>query len=125
MHTPILYKNHLFAVGSKTRGRFTCLGLDGKVVWQSPVVSGDAAASKTFELGGFMLADGMFFVLDGVSGVLRLLDANTTQYKELASAQVLAGGDVWGPLALSNGRLVIRDMSQMVCLQVGPAAGAK
>jgi outer membrane protein assembly factor BamB len=125
VHTPILYKNHLFAVGSKTRGRFTCLGLDGKVVWQSPVVSGDAAASKTFELGGFMLADGMFFVLDGVSGVLRLLDANTTQYKELASAQVLAGGDVWGPLALSNGRLVIRDMSEMVCLQVGPAAGAK
>jgi len=125
VHTPILYQNHLFAVGSKTRGRFTCLGLDGKVVWQSPVVSGDPAASRTFELGGFLLADGMFFVLDGKTGMLRLIEASTAQYKELASAQILSGEEVWGPMALSNGRLVIRDMSQMICLQVGPAAGAK
>ncbi len=120
VHTPILYQNHLFAVSSKTRGRFTCLGLDGKIVWQSPVVSGDANASRTFDLGAFLLADGMFFILDGKSGMLRLLDANTRQYKELASAQILEGEDVWGPMALSNGRLIIRDMSQMVCLQVGP-----
>jgi outer membrane protein assembly factor BamB len=125
VHTPILHKNHLFAVGSKTRGRFTCLGLDGKVVWQSPVVSGDAAATKTFELGAFLLADGLFFALDGRTGLLRLLEASTTQYKELASAQVLSGEEVWGPMALSNGKLVIRDMNQMVCLQVGPSAGAK
>jgi outer membrane protein assembly factor BamB len=125
VHTPILYKNHLFAVGSKTRGRFTCLGLDGKVVWQSPVVSGDAAATKTFELGGFLLAEGMFFALDGRTGLLRLLEASTTEYKELASAQILAGEEVWGPPALSNGKLVIRDMNQMICLQVGPSAGAK
>ena len=121
VHTPILYQNHLFAVGSKTRGRFSCLGLDGKVVWQSPVVSGDPAATRTFELGAFMLADGMFFVLEGKTGMLRLIEANTKQYKELASAQILGGEDVWGPLALANGKLVIRDMNQMVCLQVGPA----
>jgi outer membrane protein assembly factor BamB len=125
VHTPVLYRNHLFAVGSKTRGRFTCLGLDGKIVWQSPVVSGDAAATKTFELGAFMLADGMFFALDGRTGLLRLFEANTTEYKELASAQVLSGEEVWGPMALANGKLVIRDMNQMVCLQVGPSAGAK
>jgi len=125
VHTPILYKNLLFAVGSKTRGRFTALGLDGKVVWQSPVVSGDAAASRTFELGAFLLADGMFFALDGKTGMLRLIEASTAQYRELASAQILSGEEVWGPMALSNGKLVIRDMSQMICLQVGPAAGAK
>jgi outer membrane protein assembly factor BamB len=125
VHTPVLYQNHLFAVSSKTRGRFTCLGLDGKPVWQSPVVSGDPAATRTFELGAFMFADGMFLILDGKTGMLRLLEASTKQYTELASAQILAGEDVWGPLALSNGRLVIRDMNQMVCLQVGPITGAK
>ncbi len=125
VHTPILYQNHLFAVGSKTRGRFTCLGLDGKVVWQSPVVSGDAAASRTFDLGAFMLADGMFFLIDGKSGMLRLIEASTTQYKELASAQILGGEEIWGPIALSNGKLVIRDMNQMVCLQVGQAGTPK
>ena len=125
VHTPVLYRNHLFAVGSKTRGRFTCMGLDGKVVWQSPVESGNPGASRTFELGGFLLADGMFFLLDGQSGMLRLIEANTTQYKELASARLLAGEEVWGPMALSNGKLVIRDMNQMLCLQVGPSAAGK
>lgn len=117
VHTPVLFKDHLFAVGSKSRGRFTCLSLDGKVVWQSP--AGNPETARTFELGAFLLADGMFFALDGRSGVLRLIEANTSEYKELASAQILTGGDVWGPIALSGGRLVVRDMSEMFCLQVG------
>lgn len=123
--TPVLFQNHLFGVSSKTKGRFTCLNLDGKVVWQSPVVSGNAAATRTFGLGGFLLADGLFFILEGDSGMLRLVDANTKEYKELSSAQILSGEDVWGPMALSDGKLVIRDMSQMVCLQVGRAGGGK
>jgi len=135
VHTPILYQNHLFAVGSTNVGRsaegnlrvgrFTCVGLDGKVVWQSPVVSGDPTATRSFNLGGFMLADGMFFILDGDTGMLRLLEANTKQYKELASAQILEGEEVWGPMALSNGKLVIRDSHQMVCLQVGKSGSGK
>ena len=67
----------------------------------------------------------MFFVVDGESGMLRLIEASTTGYKELASAQVLSGEDVWGPLALSDHKLVLRDMSQMVCLQVGPPVAGK
>ena len=123
--TPILFQNHLFAVSSKTRGRFTCLNLDGKVVWQSPVVSGNAETSRTFGLGTFMLADGMFFILDGNTGMLRLVEASTKGYIELASAQILNGEDVWGPMALSDGKLIIRDMSQMVCIQVGRSGGGK
>jgi outer membrane protein assembly factor BamB len=125
VHTPILYKNLLFAIGSKSRGRFSCVSLDGKVVWQSPVDSSNPVATRTFGLGGFLLADGMFFVLDGNSGRLSLIEASTTQYKELASAQLLDEGHVWGPLALSNGRLVIRDTNKMLCLQVGPITGGK
>jgi outer membrane protein assembly factor BamB len=123
--TPILFQNHLFAVSSKSRGRFTCLDLNGNAVWQSPVVSGNADESRTFDLGGFLLADGMFYVLEGKTGMLRLIEANTKEYKEFASAQILNGEDVWGPLALSNGKLIIRDMSQMVCLQVGQAGGGR
>jgi len=119
VHTPILYKDHLFAVGSKKRGQFTCLDLDGKVVWQSPVASGNPADTRTFELGGFILADGMFFILEGTTGVLRLIEASTEGYKELASAQILQGHDVWGPPALSDGKLIIRDMAKMFCVQVG------
>lgn len=121
--TPVLFQNHLFAVSSKNqKGRFTCLNLDGKIVWESPLTQ---EAKKTFGLGGFLFADGMFYILDGDTGMLRLLEANTKEYKELASAQILSGEDVWGPLALSNGKLIIRDMGQMICLQVGPSGGAK
>ena len=115
--TPIVYQDHLFAVGRKKRGLFTCLDLDGQEVWSS-------AGQTSFDLGSFILADGMFYILEGKTGKLRLLEANTSGYRELASAQVLSGPDVWAPLALSDGKLVIRDMSRMVCLEVGPSASA-
>lgn len=111
VHTPIVYNGHIFAVGKKRRGLFACLSFDGKEVWTS-----DGKAS--FDLGSFLLADGMFFALDGKTGMLRLVEANTTAYKELASAQVLSGPDAWAPMALSDGRLVVRDLRTMVCLDV-------
>ncbi len=111
VHTPIVYKGRMFAVGKKKRGLFTCLDFDGKEIWTS-----DGKAS--FELGSYLLADGMFFVLEGRTGMLRLIDANATSYTELASAQVLAGPDVWGPMALSDGKLVLRDLTKMICLDV-------
>ena len=111
VHTPILHKGHMFAVGKKKRGLFTCLTPDGKEVWSS---DGKAA----FELGSYLLADGMFFALEGRTGTLRLIDANTAAYTELASAQVLSGPDVWGPMALSDGKLVIRDLGKMIALDV-------
>jgi outer membrane protein assembly factor BamB len=111
VHTPIIHKNHMFAVGKKRRGLFTCLNMDGKEVWTS-----DGQAS--FELGSFLLADGMFFVLEGKTGMLRLIEAGTAGYREMAKAQVLTGPDVWGPMALSDGKLVLRDLTKMVCLDV-------
>jgi len=51
-----------------------------------------------------------------------LLEAGLGGYKELAAAQVLHGHDVWGPLALSNGKLVIRDMTKLICVEVGPGS---
>jgi outer membrane protein assembly factor BamB len=111
VHTPILYKDHLFAVGKKRRGLFTCLNKKGEIVWESK-------GQASFGLGGFILADGMFFILDGDTGMLRLVEANTTEYKELDRAQVLSGHDVWGPIALSNGKMVMRDLTKMVCISV-------
>jgi outer membrane protein assembly factor BamB len=111
VHTPIVFQNHMFAVGKKKRGLFTCVGPDGKEVWTSE-------GRASFELGSFILADGMFLILEGKTGTLRLLEANTKEYKELASASILKGPDVWGPLALSDGKLVIRDLGRMVCLDL-------
>jgi len=111
VHTPIVHQGHLFAVGKKKRGLFTCLSFDGKEVWTSE-------GKASFGLGSYILADGMFFVLDGDTGKLRLIEANPTRYNELACAQVLAGQEVWGPMALSDGKLVLRDLTKMMCLDV-------
>jgi len=112
VHTPILFQDHMFAVGRKKRGLMTCLDLEGQLAWTS---QGKAA----FGLGSFILADGLFFVLEGKTGMLRLLEANTTEYRELAGFQVLNGHDVWGPIALSGGKMILRDMTKMVCIEVG------
>lgn len=114
VHTPILFEKHMFAVGKKSRGLFTCLDLDGKIVWTSE-------GKASFGLGPFFMADGMFFALEGDTGMLRLIEASTIEYKELAHAQLLKGGDVWAPMALSDGKLVLRDMSKMICVEVGMA----
>jgi outer membrane protein assembly factor BamB len=111
IHTPIVYKDHMFGVGRQKRGLFTCLDMKGEVVWTS---EGKAA----FEQGSFLLADDMFFILEGKTGMLHLVEARTDEYRELAQAQVLSGHDVWGPMALADGKLVLRDMRQMVCLKV-------
>jgi outer membrane protein assembly factor BamB len=115
VHTPIWYLEHMFAVGRKSRGLFTCLDPNGTIAWTS-------ADKASFDLGGFILADGMFFVLDGKTATLRLLEANTKEYRELDAAQVLSGDNVWAPPALSNGKLIVRDMAKMVCLEVGSTA---
>lgn len=117
VHTPIVFDGHMFAVGKKKRGLLTCLDLDGNVVWTS-------ADKASFGLGSFILAGGMFYVLEGKTGMLRLLEANTTEYRELDSAQVLSGHDVRGPMALSDGKLVFGDMTKMVCIEVGSSASA-
>jgi outer membrane protein assembly factor BamB len=107
-HTPIFHDGHIF--GTRPDGQFVCMGLDGKVVWASK--SGD-----NFGLGPFMLADGMWFVMND-SGSLSLVEDSTTNFKLLGRAQVLNGRESWGPMALAGGRLLARDFTRLVCLDV-------
>jgi len=109
-HTPIFYKDHIYGV--RADGKFICLGLDGKVAWTSD-------ASVQFGLGAFLLADGFLFAMND-SGLLRLLEATPDKYHAIAEAQVLHGRESWGPLALAGGRLIARDFTKMVCLEVAP-----
>lgn len=111
VHTPIVYKGWMYAVGKKKRGLFTCLTFDGKEVWTSE-------GQASFGLGSFILADGMFFVMEGDTGKLHMIEAGATAYKELGSAQVLSGQEVWGPMAISGGRMVLRDLTKMACIDL-------
>ena len=108
-HTPIFYQDHIYGV--RPDGKFVCLNLDGKPVWASD-------STQQFGLGPFLLADGVIFAMND-SGVLRLIEATPEKYNLLAQAQVLKGHESWGPMALAGGRLIARDLTRMVCLEVG------
>jgi outer membrane protein assembly factor BamB len=107
-HTPILHDNHLYGV--RADGKFVCLTLEGKPVWTS-------GSGQQFGLGGFLMADGLIFAMND-AGLLRLIDVNPQKYVLLAQAQVLKGRESWGPPALAGGRLIARDLTRMVCLNV-------
>ncbi len=107
-HTPILYQNHLFGVSMDRQ--LVCLNLQGKRVWSS-------GHTARFGIGPYLLADGKLYVLSD-DGTLVMAQATTSGYNELARAKVVPGPDAWGAMALADGKLVLRDRTKMVCLDV-------
>jgi outer membrane protein assembly factor BamB len=59
----------------------------------------------------------MLYVLND-SGILTLVEAGASGYVQLARAKVLDGLESWGPIAVASGRLIVRDLTRMVCLDV-------
>lgn len=106
--TPIYFANHLFGV--RPEGEFVCLDTSGKVVWTS-------GQENRFGLGPFLKADGVFFVMND-SGQISLIEASPARFNLLGQAKVLHGRESWGPLSLAGGRLIARDLTRMVCLDV-------
>jgi len=109
-HTPILFDGYLYGVREKDK-QLVCMDLEGAEVWKS-------GSRNKFGLGPYMIADGLIFVMDD-SGLLTMAEATPDGYKQLDQAQVLDGHDAWGPMTLAAGRLILRDMTQMVCVDVG------
>ncbi|NCO37629.1 MAG: polyvinylalcohol dehydrogenase [Armatimonadetes bacterium CG17_big_fil_post_rev_8_21_14_2_50_66_6] len=106
--TPVPYEHHLFGV--RPNGEMVCLDLNGKVVWAS-------GPKYAFGMGPFMIADGLLLAMDD-SGLLTTMEATPGAFRPLARAQVLKGHDSWAPMALAGGRLLVRDMTRMVCLDL-------
>ena len=108
--TPILFQNHIFGVRPDPDAQLVCMDLSGKIVWSSGVAA-------RFGSGPYLMAQNMIYILND-KGLLTLAEASLTGYKQLAQAQVLNGHDSWGPMALAGGRLLVRDMNQIACLDV-------
>jgi outer membrane protein assembly factor BamB len=108
-HTPILKDGYHYGV--RADGRFVCLGLDGKVVWTS-------GPGETFGLGSFLLSSDLIFALND-NGKLSLIEATPARFNLLGQAQILKGRESWAPMALAGDRLLARDLTHLVCLDVG------
>jgi len=106
--TPIFYDGYIYGV--RPDEELVCLNPDGEVIWAS-------GAANRFGLGPFMIANGLIYLMND-SGLLTLAEATPKGYNQLAQAQVLHGHDSWGPMAMAGGRLIVRDLTKMVCLDV-------
>jgi outer membrane protein assembly factor BamB len=111
-HPPVLYNGHLYGQCSTNdrRDGLVCMDLDGNVKWQTK-------RSPNFDKGGLILADGLILTCDG-SRKIYLIEPGPQGFKLLASAEVLETRMSWAPLALCDGKLLVRDQSQMKCLAV-------
>lgn len=106
--TPVFYQGYLYGVGADKE--MTCLNLDGKILWKS-------GATNKFGLASYMIADAKIIALND-DGVLSFIEAKPDVFELLTQAKVLTGHECWGPPALAAGRLIVRDLTTMVCLDV-------
>ncbi len=115
IHSPVLYRGNIYVSSFKEHGSthsgLVCLDLNGKPIWQT-------GPDLKFDDGAMVFADGMAIMMQGKTGHLYLIDVVSSPYKVLASAKVLDPPSVWAPMALSNGRLVVRDQKQLRCIEL-------
>jgi outer membrane protein assembly factor BamB len=114
-HTPIFLGGYLYGLREKDK-EMVCLDLTGKEVWRS----GSQHRFGQEGCGPFLAGDGLLFVMDD-EGTLSIAEASPAGYKQLDQAHVLDGHESWGPMALVAGRLLVRDLTVMRCLDVSQA----
>ncbi|HOW66474.1 MAG TPA: PQQ-binding-like beta-propeller repeat protein [Candidatus Paceibacterota bacterium] len=126
---PVLHKGHFYAqYGTNNRNDgMVCMSMDGQILWKTK-------RSPEFNKGSMILVDGLILASDG--GItLYLIEPDPSGFKSLASAQVLGEGGTgsendplasrvggrtqnWAPLALADGKLLIRDQTKLKCVSV-------
>ena len=126
--TPILYNGYFYAQygTNNRRDGLVCMSLDGKIMWKTK-------REPDFNKGSMILADGLIFATDGAK-TLYLIEPDPSAFKVIASAALLNEGGTgnadamasrvggatqnWAPLALANGKLLIRDQNRLMCVKV-------
>ncbi len=109
---PILYKDHFYTqytINERSDG-LVCMSMDGQVKWRT-------GEDPLFNKGGTVLADGLMLSTDG-NRKLYLIDPDPSAFKPLASVELMEPGENWAPIALVDGKLLIRDQKNLKCLQV-------
>jgi outer membrane protein assembly factor BamB len=109
---PILYKNHFYAqyTTNERNDGLVCMDMEGQIKWKT-------GRAPAFNKGGAILANGMLLATDG-GKMLYLIDPDPSGFKRLASAELLGSGENWAPLALADGKLLIRDQANLKCVAV-------
>lgn len=128
IHPAIFHKGHLYANFNRNRNLrreetmgLVCIDLKGKILWQT-------SGSPSFNRGAVIYADGMLICVGGEDGYIRLVEPSPKGYKEIASAKIFSktlkrrNNEIWCPVALSNGHLLVRNHSVLKCINLSKSA---
>jgi outer membrane protein assembly factor BamB len=113
-HPALLYENYLYLLCNvnERRDGMVCFDMQAKVMWQT-------SNEPNLDKGGSILTgDGLMYVMDGRTGELHIVEPSPSGFKSLSKAKLLGGKEIWAPLVLADGKLVIRDQSQMKCVEL-------
>ncbi|MGA1823135.1 MAG: PQQ-binding-like beta-propeller repeat protein [bacterium] len=114
-HTPIFYEGYLYGILPNDAGplkrQCACLHPDGHLVWTS-------GPTHRFGLGPFLIADGKMYILND-EGELTVIQATPQKYAQLSTIKLFEAHEAWAPMALVNGRLVLRDIERLICVDIG------
>lgn len=113
MHPAVFIGNHFYLNSNKRPGHFTCLDMEGNVIWGKD-------NSPDFEMGGLILVDGLIINQNGENGDIHLIEPSPEGYNELGKASFFDSekSQAWAPMAFSQGKLIVRDMEKMVCIDL-------
>ena len=118
---PMLINGHFYAQYSTNERKdgLVCMSIDGVVKWKT-------MRAPLFDKGGLLVADGLLIGTDGASK-LYLIQPDPSGFKPIATADVLKAEQMedqrfpaqnWAPLALVDGKLLIRDQSRLICVRI-------
>ncbi len=112
----ILYQDILFGVMPKDAGslRSQFLGSNPRDLTDFVV---RADTSWRFGLCPFIIADDKFYTLDP-KGQLSMMRLINNELQLLDQAKILVHGDPWGPIAIADGIMVIRDAETLVAIDL-------
>jgi outer membrane protein assembly factor BamB len=108
----VLYKGSIYGNSADSDGGLRCLDLKGNITWDSK------ADGRKFGMGNLLIADDLIFLAHGGNGRLHMIEASPRGYNELGHASVLSGNKVWAPMAYKDGKLVLRDLHKLVCVDL-------
>lgn len=113
MHPALLFEDHLYLNHTGNPNQMMCLNLDGELLWEEDLAPG-------FELGAMILVNELILNQNGRNGDIYLIKPSPDGYMEMGKASFFDSkkSQAWAPLAFSQGKLIIRDLEKMVCLDL-------
>ncbi len=109
---PVYYNGYFYAhyTTNERNDGLVAMAMDGQIKWKTD-------QQPPFVRGGSILADGLMLMTDG-NTKLYLIEPSPAGFKPLASAVILQPGENWAPLALVDGKLLVRGQKELKVLQV-------